>query len=381
LEGASTPQAEYVVEEALRHIAGVNSLVVVLIEIDDWEWKLSPLPEAERAELITGVFQAIEACYKERNSGYCIRDKDHGMALITGCGNDELQAAAGGIVAMVKVRFPVTITIGLGSRVQRGADLRSSYKQAKLALKEKLFLGKNQVIAHSSVKNPGGSTVTNEPIGVDLDGMCEAILRDMVNYRLVDVDYRLELLFLQVGKFREKATIIHFIVQFISRLHMHCQQMNENLYELLNWEYVHLNVMFQFETVHDMNSWLRRKLFELSERLYIKNQKQNRKIIDAIREYIDLQLASKITLKQVASHFSFSPNYLGQLFKEETGEHFSNYLIQVRIKRACELLLNPLLKVYEIADQMGYKNILYFHRQFKQLTGVTPGDYRKANKI
>jgi two-component system response regulator YesN len=133
--------------------------------------------------------------------------------------------------------------------------------------------------------------------------------------------------------------------------------------------------------VHDMNSWLRRKLFELSERLYIKNQKQNRKIIDAIREYIDLQLTSKITLKQVAGHFSFSPNYLGQLFKEETGEHFSNYLIRVRIKRACELLLNPLLKVYEIADQLGYKNILYFHRQFKQLTGVTPGDYRKANKI
>ncbi|GJM79381.1 hypothetical protein HMSSN139_18770 [Paenibacillus sp. HMSSN-139] len=88
-----------------------------------------------------------------------------------------------------------------------------------------------------------------------------------------------------------------------------------------------------------------------------------------------------MTLKDVAAHFDFTPNYLGYLFKEETGRHFSDYLNELKTKRVCELLTDPTLKIYEIAERMGYKNIIYFNRQFKQSTGMTPGEYRKANKI
>ncbi|MDD9268564.1 response regulator [Paenibacillus sp. GCM10023248] len=109
--------------------------------------------------------------------------------------------------------------------------------------------------------------------------------------------------------------------------------------------------------------------------------KQNRKIIDLITVYVKDQIESKITLKMTADHFGFSPNYLGQLFKEETGEHFSDFLVRVRMQKACELLLDPRWKVYEIADRIGYKNILYFNRQFKQHFNMTPGEYRKANHV
>jgi two-component system response regulator YesN len=47
----------------------------------------------------------------------------------------------------------------------------------------------------------------------------------------------------------------------------------------------------------------------------------------------------------------------------------------------CELLKDPTKKIYEIADQMGYKNIIYFNRKFKQAMGMTPGEYRKKHKI
>ncbi|MGG4032945.1 response regulator [Paenibacillus cisolokensis] len=106
-----------------------------------------------------------------------------------------------------------------------------------------------------------------------------------------------------------------------------------------------------------------------------------RKLIRAIRTYVADRLEEKVTLGQVADHFGFSPNYLGQLYKDETGEHFSDYLIRVRIERACRLLLEPTLKVYEIADRIGYRNILYFNRQFKQRTGMTPGEYRRLHNV
>lgn len=108
---------------------------------------------------------------------------------------------------------------------------------------------------------------------------------------------------------------------------------------------------------------------------------QTRQIVKAIRDYVEEQLENKITLKQVAAHFGFSPNYLGFLFREETGELFSDYLIRAKLVRACRLLHDPLLKIYEISDRIGYKNVLYFNRQFKKFKGMTPSEYRKSKNI
>ncbi|MNI95508.1 HTH-type transcriptional regulator YesS [compost metagenome] len=83
----------------------------------------------------------------------------------------------------------------------------------------------------------------------------------------------------------------------------------------------------------------------------------------------------------MAAHFDFTPNYLGYLFKEETGTHFSDFLNERRLARVCQLLADPGLKIYEVAERMGYKNIIYFNRQFKQAMNMTPGEYRKKHKI
>ncbi|MNP62884.1 Melibiose operon regulatory protein [compost metagenome] len=113
----------------------------------------------------------------------------------------------------------------------------------------------------------------------------------------------------------------------------------------------------------------------------MKRQRQKRKLIDEITEYVKERLDQKITLNEVAAHFDFTPNYLGHLFKVETNSLFSDFLSELRMKRVCELLEDPTKKVYEIAEQAGYKNIIYFNRQFKQYMGMSPGEYRKKNKI
>lgn len=375
LEGTASPQVEQVAENALRLLGAERGMAVALIEIDDVQRLLETLSQQKQSALTLELFQAVEAHCAERGLGYCVRDKRNRIVLIAACGEDTLVQEADGIVKLVGERFPLTVTIGTGGHVARPASLGQSFEQAKQALKRKLFAGKNRVIAHAETQHQDGRAAP------EIDGTAEAMFHDMLQYRLVAVDEHFERLFAQAETFADKTTIVGFIVHFLTVLHTHCQRMNENLYELLQWDYAHLNAMDRFETIHDMKSWLRRKLFELSELLYIKQQKQHRKIISEIMAYVDSQLDSKITLKQVAGHFGFSPNYLGLVFKEETGDNFSNYLIRARMKRACELLLDPKRKVYEIADQMGYRNILYFNRQFKLMTCMTPGEYRKAHHI
>ncbi len=129
--------------------------------------------------------------------------------------------------------------------------------------------------------------------------------------------------------------------------------MNVDFYEILNWNSHQPAVLFQSETIHDILSWLRRRFFELSELLYLKNQRQKRKLIEEITSYVEGKLEHKITLNEVAAHFDFTPNYLGHLFKVETNTLFSDFLSELRMKRVCELLSDPSMKIYEIAEQLG----------------------------
>jgi len=70
---------------------------------------------------------------------------------------------------------------------------------------------------------------------------------------------------------------------------------------------------------------------------------------------------------------------LGRIFRDETGENFSDFVIRKRLEKAQELLGNPKLKIYEVADLVGYKQLTYFSRQFREAFGMTPGDFRRKS--
>ncbi|HPJ02028.1 MAG TPA: response regulator [Candidatus Limiplasma sp.] len=83
-----------------------------------------------------------------------------------------------------------------------------------------------------------------------------------------------------------------------------------------------------------------------------------------------------ISLKQLAGIMEINTSYLGQLFKKTTGESFTGYVNQYRIQKAKELLAQTTLKVYEVAQEVGFTDYHYFLIIFKKLTGSTPTDTR-----
>ena len=98
-----------------------------------------------------------------------------------------------------------------------------------------------------------------------------------------------------------------------------------------------------------------------------------------LEEVIHSRLAdSQLTLKDLALQLGFSPSYLSVLIKKKLGLPFQEYLIQERMKKAKLLLLTTDLKIYEIADQVGFEDMNYFSQRFKQVVGVTPRQYKKG---
>ena len=85
-----------------------------------------------------------------------------------------------------------------------------------------------------------------------------------------------------------------------------------------------------------------------------------------------------LSIGQVAAGLGLSEGHLSHLFKKETGLTVGSYLTRCRMQRAMALLREGKLRVYEVAEAVGYKDITYFSGTFKKLTGMSPTEYQNA---
>ncbi|UQZ37493.1 DNA-binding response regulator [Paenibacillus sp. PK3_47] len=367
--------------QAEAHIQGLlapylqGGTAVAVIEIDDLAWKIQTLGEEERHAWSSRASQFIRSFVQEHNLGMVIMTYDYHFVIVAAVQEQVFTALLEALIKAFYEEFSLSVTVGSGMYTTELVRLHESYRQAQAALSIKWIVGKNRLIKDASEWHP------KERMASHIEETVDRMLKAMLDYDLTAVDDCLLQLFTGDCAISRKNDVYDLIIRITSKLHADLRQMNEHLYEILNWDAHDPFVLFQFETVHDILSWLRRRFFELSERLYMKRQRQKRKLIDEITGYVKERLDQKVTLNEVAAHFEFSPNYLGHLFKVETNSLFSDFVAELRMKRVCELLGDPTKKVYEIAEQAGYKNIIYFNRQFKQYMGMSPGEYRKRHKI
>lgn len=103
-------------------------------------------------------------------------------------------------------------------------------------------------------------------------------------------------------------------------------------------------------------------------------------VLDDILNYIKHNYANNITLENIAPLFGYNSSYLGKIFSKRMGENFNSYVDHIRIEKSKELLLNDTLKVYSVAEKVGYRNVDYFHIKFKKYVGQSPAEFRKAHK-
>ncbi|MFB5762379.1 response regulator [Paenibacillus medicaginis] len=101
-------------------------------------------------------------------------------------------------------------------------------------------------------------------------------------------------------------------------------------------------------------------------------------IIRDIAAYLDVHFADEITLQDISSRFYLSREYISRKFKQEFGVNLSEYLTRLRIRQAKLLLLDPRLRLQQVAEMVGYQDEKYFGKVFKKLEGMTPGEYRKT---
>lgn len=140
----------------------------------------------------------------------------------------------------------------------------------------------------------------------------------------------------------------------------------------------YLPEIMSYETTEQLRDWFIGKITAACHDVANKREEKSTDIIKTSKRYIEENFAKDISLDDVSRVVNISPYYFSKIFKEESGLNFIEYLTNIRIDKAKELLLNSDYSMKEICSMCGYTDPNYFSRSFKKNVGVTPTEYKES---
>jgi two-component system, response regulator YesN len=176
----------------------------------------------------------------------------------------------------------------------------------------------------------------------------------------------------------ENVEFIHLKMLFIETIRIittYCGRMKLNISDLISERIASGEILADFGNLRDIERYIVSLIRRVSESGNIVS-KDTKLLIPKIEEYLKNNFHKDISLDDMAQRYNINVKYLSRIFKNITGRNFSDYLFEIRINKAKELLEETKFTVHDIAISVGYGDPQYFHRIFKKHYGVTPNEYR-----
>lgn len=357
---------------------GNESFIVIVMQIDNYEQFSSRFTEKERNLFKIELISLIESVLCEEFSCICTEIELDKFACIvnskekTMLNNEKLSHEMEKIKFLIKEKYPFTMTFALGRIYGNIKNIKSSFKEAQKSLKYKLYKGNDEIIDYNDIEE------TSEELYFYKNEKEKALINNIKIGQKDEVFKLLNQLFDEIME-NPKTTrmyahqffmrIIDSIISIIIEMNIQLDNVfgeNHNLYKELN----------EKETISDINNWMHHICSLVVDNVnkinITKSEFNTKKVI----EYITANYDKDISLSDVSKNSNLSSGYLSKIFKDYIGKNFTQYLSELRIEKAKELLKETKLTVKEIGFRVGFNNIQTFMRTFKKYEGITPGQFR-----
>ncbi len=136
--------------------------------------------------------------------------------------------------------------------------------------------------------------------------------------------------------------------------------------------------ILSYDNYEQLRNWFTEKMAQACRNIMTRKEQQSSSVIDRAKDYISTHYNRDISLDDVSREVDISPYYFSKIFKDETGENFIEYLTNIRITKAKELLQTSDMSMKEICGSVGYADPNYFSRTFKKNVGVTPTEFKEG---
>lgn len=156
--------------------------------------------------------------------------------------------------------------------------------------------------------------------------------------------------------------------------------MGIDMWKVLNQKVSYQELM-QIQDFRGLKEKTKALLKDVTASVEEKRNVSSKKIVEEAIKYMKKHYAEDISLEKIANRFFLNQTYFSRLFKQYTGSTFTDYLIELRMEKAKELLGQGKYKVYEVSQMNGYRSEKYFFRVFKQYTGCSPTEYYRGKKL
>lgn len=236
-----------------------------------------------------------------------------------------------------------------------------------------------QLRRHSNFSgNPDSPYQTNMQTdqGEILSQLLNDLLEAVKSNKRIDSMLCLDKLY-QVYSDLSPARRCDIFTQIILLIQQYTRRFGITLASLYGADFSVFHTAQQLSAPIQMDQWLREHISTIFKVIQSSKRDYSQQIINNIHTYVSAHYADEITLSSVAQIVHLSPYYISKLFKKITGENFIDYLTSVRIEKAMELLVSPDVRVYDVAEQVGYKSTKHFSQVFRTYTGKTPSEYRQ----
>ncbi len=349
----------------------------IVVNIDDSADTVATRSERDQQLLFYSVVNIVQELIEKVMRGYVFENRNGEFVGILRMGDDESQeeqlfALAGDIRDNLQRYLKISVTIGVGERIYNLISLPQSYNQAREAADQRWYLGKNHILSIDNLEQHRDNHYRFDIAqGERLMSVLKAGDQEKLLSELAEVYEHL------ARRRRDGLTqgrnvslqLILLASRLMLEFNMFSQDMGDRESEL--W-----TLVFNQDTIHDLRKLVELHLSDVCSRIREKRSGKPRNVIERIHVLINERFAENLQVSEIAQEVFLSPTYLCLLFKQETGETINEYLTQVRIEKAKELLKDPRNKFYEVCYSVGYSDPSYFSKLFKKQTGFTPSSYR-----
>lgn len=291
---------------------------------------------------------------------------------------DKFTSAFEDLIKLGRIELGFCITIGIGNKYKNLTDVHISYREAcSAALLDRVY-GREIVYIFNDLNF--GNKVYSKQLHILGDTKLYDDLKigafPEIKNDIVDIITQIKSSKLELDAIN---TIIYNVVL------LSCKTINElgyDIFEIMGEDFtLHFDVK-EINNLVQLEEWLLSFFYKVNEYINQKRSNRNEKLLSKVKDYVDGNYSENITLTSISKDFGISSGYLSVLFNDYIGQNFIDYLTNLRIQSAKNLLKSTDLKIYEIADRVGYRDAYYFSTAFKKIVGINPTDYReKLNMI
>lgn len=279
-----------------------------------------------------------------------------------------MNSFASKLISVVKECLKLTASAGIGTCVKL-EHLPLSYQQALRALEDRVIFGHDLVISY------------RERTSVNENSISDAGFTKAIEVALLTGDQERAVALSQdfVRENIEGSNTLQEVKEFLlwmsGLLTRIVQSQNWSVKQVVGDDYAYFLNLNALLSKEQMLEWLSRTVKSITSYARTQRSSQHEHLLKQILSFVDERMEHDLTLNAVADSMYINSSYLSRLFKQEMGKTFSDYVLERKMTKARELLLDG-RKVHDTAVMTGYKEDSYFIKVFRKYWGVTPGEIR-----